>query len=125
MTTTEKTYNGWTNYETWNVKLWIDNEEPSYRYWRQTAQECYDEARVTPSANARLTGREPFTQEERATFDLAKRLKDEIEESMPDLGSSIWADLLNAALSEVNWHEMAASMIDDVDKSDDEADDDE
>ena len=23
-------YNGWTNYATWNVVLWIDNEEPSY-----------------------------------------------------------------------------------------------
>jgi hypothetical protein len=25
------TYNGWTNWETWNVELWIDNEEGIYR----------------------------------------------------------------------------------------------
>jgi len=25
------TYNGWTNYETWNVNLWAMNEEPLYR----------------------------------------------------------------------------------------------
>lgn len=25
------TYNGWTNYQTWNVPLWIDNEEATYR----------------------------------------------------------------------------------------------
>ena len=24
-------YNGWSNYETWNVDLWLDNEEPLYR----------------------------------------------------------------------------------------------
>ena len=25
-------YNGWTNYETWNVALWMDNDETSYQY---------------------------------------------------------------------------------------------
>lgn len=28
---TDTTYNGWANYETWNVNLWFDNEEPLYR----------------------------------------------------------------------------------------------
>ena len=27
----ENTYNGWANYETWNVALYIQNEEPLYR----------------------------------------------------------------------------------------------
>ncbi len=24
-------YNGWTNWETWQINLWLDNEEPLYR----------------------------------------------------------------------------------------------
>jgi hypothetical protein len=32
------TYNGWTNYETWNVALWINNDEGFYA----TAELCTD-----------------------------------------------------------------------------------
>jgi len=31
------TYNGWTNYETWNVALWMDNDEGSHNYWEEEA----------------------------------------------------------------------------------------
>lgn len=30
--TMSQEYNGWTNYETWNVALWMDNDESSYQY---------------------------------------------------------------------------------------------
>ena len=32
---TDNTYNGWTNYETWNVALWIDNDYTIYNLVRK------------------------------------------------------------------------------------------
>jgi len=101
-----KEYNGWTNYETWLMSLWIDNEESTSRYWNATAQEEYDEAEADRS----------FSRDERATLNLSDRLKNEFEEQQPDLGASFWSDMLNAAMSEVNWYEIAEHHIADVEK---------
>jgi hypothetical protein len=115
----DKTYNGWTNYETWCVSLWIDNEEGDYRYWQGCAQEAWENA-TAPSVNARLTCREPFTREERAVLALSDQLKEEITESAPDLGASMFSDLLSASLSEVNWHEIASNWMESVEKTEEE-----
>lgn len=109
---TKKEYNGWYNYETWLVNLWITNDSGSDSYWRSTAQEAYD----------RADGDSCFTKEENSALDLAKVLEEQIEEESPTTGmADLYADLLNAALSEVNWHEIAEHFIEDCKKEETES----
>lgn len=98
----DDTYNGWTNYPTWAVKLWLDNAEPAYRYWTETAHKLR-EAGPQPIAGTSLT-REP-------RGILADRLKEAIEDSLPDLGASMASDLLGYAIGTVNWYEIAENLL--------------
>lgn len=99
----DKSYNGWSNYETWNVKLWIDNEEGSYRYWREVVQEGWEDS--------------DHDKEDTAYY-VSRRLEHEIKDSAPEL-SGTYGDLLGAALSEVNWYEIAEEMVNDEDFEED------
>lgn len=111
MSTTEtNTYNGWPNYETWAVKLWMDNDESSYRHWKCKSRLAF----------RRGVADQHSTQSERATYDLADQLKNEFEDNNPLADTSnVFSDLLSAAISEVNWDEIARSMIEDLDETED------
>jgi hypothetical protein len=91
-----KEYNGWTNYETWVVKLWIDNEEGSYHYWQEEVE----------TVCRRNVHRDT------ATNTLRGLLEDYHRENMPEV-TGTYADLLGASLSEVNWYEIAEHLVDD------------
>lgn len=96
--TCDRTHNGWTNYETWVVNLWMDNEKGQQDYW-------IDEVQMA------LKQPHPVSH-------LADRIKDEHEEATSyALAAAKYetgplADLLNGALSEVNWREIAQFWID-------------
>ncbi|HEX5471555.1 MAG TPA: hypothetical protein VFW73_06695 [Lacipirellulaceae bacterium] len=107
MTQDEKRYNGWTNYETWVTALWLDNEYASQCYWRRATQECKDAA---PSSSHVKNGY--WTVGEAARFSLADRLKKELTDDSPIADNSLYADLLSAALQEVNWVEIADHYLD-------------
>jgi len=94
-------YQGWKNYETWLVALWLDNDEYSYNYWRERTQEIWEGA----------TADKPFSRRDRAMLELSDTLKDEVEDAAPEL-EGIFLDLLNAALSEVDWREIADHWLD-------------
>jgi hypothetical protein len=97
---TDTTYNGWTNYPTWNVHLWITNEESLYDWALELVRGVVEVNRDT--ANAGQTVR----------YQASGRIKDwVVDELAPDLGASFAADLLGYALDQVNWVEIADSMI--------------
>jgi hypothetical protein len=104
-------YNGYTNYETWVVNLWLDNEAGTHDYWLRMASYVYKhEAKE----------QEHFSKMEDAACILADKLKNDHEEAKDEilsnmkLESSLWADLLGAALSATNWHEIAENLLENV-----------
>ena len=89
----ERKCNGWTNYETWNVNLWLDNDQ------------------CTQSDMERIVrhSRKPMEAED--------ALKAYVLDMMPELPPSMFSDILSAAMSEVNWREIVESIREDVEVS--------
>lgn len=91
--------NGWTNYETWLVALWLDNDAGSNK-------------RVNSDAWDALTQANGNVYE--AAENMADALEEMHDEMRSDTGPGLFHDLLSAALSEVNWREIARNCIDAV-----------
>jgi ADP-ribosylglycohydrolase len=99
------TYNGWRNYETWAVALWIDNEQGSQEYFQELATEIYRKAEAGDY--------EWNTKASEAEEQLANAIEAYHDENMPVV-SGVYADLLGAALGSVDWREIAEHYIDDI-----------
>lgn len=91
--------NGWKNYETWVVNLWLTNDSYSDERLREQAREALD-----AEAGDKIT----------ATHTLAGWLEGQHDELSPagELDGP-FADLLNHALGCVDWYEIAQSVMDD------------
>lgn len=90
-------YNGWTNYETWLVNLWLDNDGTS-EMLREQAAERFE------------------TKADFDSYQFGKHVRETVEElyaeQVPECG--MLADLVNAAFSAVNWDEIAEHYEDDL-----------
>ena len=87
---TKQEYNGWTNYETWNYKLWLDNN-----------QETYDAVRT-------------LAKKQNDAFDLSIELSKVAHDNAPLLEASFYSDVLNASIREVNFFEIAESYLEEI-----------
>lgn len=87
-------YNGWSNYETWCCKLWIDNDEEAYNYWQTRVKELEE-------ANT-----------DKIAYSLSKEIEEEVASLCPEL-TGMYQDLLNTALGHINFYEIAQCIVDD------------
>jgi hypothetical protein len=92
----DQTYNGWANYQTWVVNLWLTNDSGSDEHLRSMARDC-------------LTHLDGDIDD--AVYELAKRIEEDHEEFMPET-TGVYSDLLGHALRMVDWREIAQHVID-------------
>lgn len=97
----DQKYNGWTNYETWLVNLHLSNDQGLSESITWTLQD------VQSSFGADAYGRG------------SDALKAATEELLPLDSDNLFAsDLLNAALGEVDWYEIAQNWMDELTEAD-------
>lgn len=106
MTTETETYQGYTNYETWIIKLWIDNNQGDQEYWREVTAQTLTDDENNRSAFKRLPeGILADTLKEHFEGDSWIGLNDQYERG------GLYADLMSHALARVNWLEIAQELI--------------
>ena len=104
-------YNGWTNYETWLVGLWLDNDQGTQEFVRETVEEFARQDFPLDDFERRIG----TTSDDKRRRAVQEWLNDYIEEGAESLlgESSLYSDLLTAALSEVDWRDLAEHYLDD------------
>ena len=102
----DTTYNGWSNYPTWAVNLWLSNDEGLYNEMTEAVRLVCE--RITE-------GDDLMSRDEIRRFEVAEGTKRWVEDDLsPDLGAAFAADLLGYALGCVDWYEIANAWLDDL-----------
>jgi len=101
MTKQETEYQGWTNYETWNVNLWLVNGQSSLECWQDRARAMLETHRTRKAVSVLAQLLEAHYDEEANCW-------------IGDRWDGCFIDLLRASLREVNWREIAEALIEDI-----------
>ena len=104
-------YNGWKNYPTWAVNLWLSNDEGLYREAVERTKEAIEiqeRFRETERAKGKTL---IWTDDESRRYSVADDLKAWVEYRADLDEASFRSDLLGYALDCVDWHEVADAWI--------------
>ena len=88
-------YNGWTNYETWCLNSWIDNDREWYRAI---------DGKAVGLVNDALTKKQQIEILRSFIIDL-------VQEDEPKIEVNFYSDVLNASIREVNFWEISTNII--------------
>lgn len=97
-------YNGWTNYATWVVNLWLSNDEGSYFYIVEQAENIKANPEYFEIGDQKIL-KSPVVK-------LGDIIKKMIDEANP-IGdqANLYVDVLNHALAWVDYQEIATSYL--------------
>lgn len=110
-----KGYNGWANYETWAVNMWLTNDEGMASDLNDRAESAWTDAEDDSNTTDGI-----WTRSQTARFRLADALKELVGDMDPSedpntgIAGTLWSDLIGAALDSVDWHEMADALLRDA-----------
>jgi hypothetical protein len=102
----DKRFNGWTNYATWAVAMWVTDDNHRSYYWCEQAASHRADSSTDKMV---LEGR--WTPEVAARYSLADQLKEETSGNACEIADGAYFLLLNATLSDVNWEEIAECFL--------------
>ena len=88
---TSESYNGWSNYDTWNFKLWLDNDETSQGMIYNLIKDAirYNKKQMD------------------AIHYIRKFLEQYALENAPKLENGFYSDVLSASIRSVNYYQIA------------------